>query len=148
MFTKQKTLLILALLLSVCFSANVVDLAGVFNDYTCLKQQGYDRSIIRAYHSYGAIDLDAPNNIKLSNAAGLATDVYMFPCRGKNATLQANQLVDFLNSIKSQSQQSVFEYQTGTIWLDIETNPSGGCSWKIGTPATNCDFIQELIKAL
>jgi len=34
------------------------------------------------------------------------------------------------------------------IWLDIETNPSGGCSWKIGNATSNCDFIQELIKAL
>lgn len=97
------SILILSLLVTVCLSANVVDLAGVFTDYTCLKQQGYDRAIIRAYHSYGAIDLDATNNVKLSNAAGLATDVYMFPCRGKNATTQVNQLVDFLNTMKSQS---------------------------------------------
>lgn len=90
---KQNSLLIVILLISVCYSANVVDLAGVFTNYTCLKQQGYERSIIRAYHSYGAIDLDASNNIKLSNAAGLATDVYMFPCRGKSAALQANQLI-------------------------------------------------------
>jgi len=96
-----------------------VDLAGKFTNYTCLKQQGYDRSIIRAYHSYGAIDTDAPSNIKLSNQAGLATDVYMFPCKGKNATFQANELVDFLNSIKEQSQASPFEYETGMIWLDI-----------------------------
>lgn len=96
----QKPLALLAFIVTLTLSANVVDLAGQFSDYTCLKQQGYDRAIIRAYHSYGAIDLDAPQNIKLSNQAGLATDVYMFPCRGKNATLQANQLVDFLNTIK------------------------------------------------
>lgn len=101
MSIKQNTLLIVTLLFSVSLAANVVDLAGVFKDYTCLKQQGYERAIIRAYHSYGAIDLDATNNIKLSNAAGLATDVYMFPCRGKSATLQVNQLVDYLNSMKS-----------------------------------------------
>ncbi len=111
--------LIITLLITLSFSANVVDIAGVFNDYNCLKVQGYQRSIIRAFHSYGAIDLDAPNNIKQSNAAGLATDVYMFPCRGKNATTQANQLVDFLNSMKAQSTKSAFEYQTGMIWLDI-----------------------------
>lgn len=103
MSIKKNILLIVTLLISVSFAANVVDLAGVFNDYTCLKQQGYERAIIRAYHSYGAIDLDATNNIKLSNAAGLATDVYMFPCRGKSATLQVNQLVDYLNNMKSQS---------------------------------------------
>jgi GH25 family lysozyme M1 (1,4-beta-N-acetylmuramidase) len=148
MSIKSKSFIFLALLLTASYAANVVDLAGVFSDYTCLKQQGYDRAIIRAYHSYGAIDLDAPNNIKLSNAAGLATDVYMFPCRGKNATMQSNQLVDFLNSLKTQTTKSAFEYQTGMIWLDIETNPSAGCSWKIGNATSNCDFIQELIKSL
>jgi hypothetical protein len=100
MHIKGQSFILLTLLITITLSVNVVDLAGVFTDYTCLKQQGYDRTIIRAYHSYGAIDLDATNNIKLSNAAGLATDVYMFPCRGKNATMQANQLVDFLNSMK------------------------------------------------
>lgn len=148
MHIKPKLFLLLPVFFIISYSANVVDLAGVFNDYTCLKQQGYERTIIRAYHSYGAIDLDAPNNIKLSNAAGLATDVYMFPCRGKNATMQSNQLVDFLNSIKAQGKSSAFEYQTGMIWLDIETNPSAGCSWKIGNATSNCEFIQELIKAL
>ncbi len=86
----KQTILILSVLITLAVSADVVDLAGKFSNYTCLKQQGYERSIIRAYHSYGAIDTDAPNNIKLSNAAGLATDVYMFPCRGKNATTQVN----------------------------------------------------------
>ena len=86
----KQTILILSVLITLAVSADVVDLAGKFSNYTCLKQQGYERAIIRAYHSYGAIDTDAPNNIKLSNAAGLATDVYMFPCRGKNATTQVN----------------------------------------------------------
>ena len=54
----------------------------------CFLKNGIDQSIIRAYHSYGKIDLDAKNNIFYSNKAGLATDVYMFPCRGKNATSQ------------------------------------------------------------
>ncbi len=108
MHIKPRFFTLLAILFIASYSANVVDLAGVFNDYTCLRQQGYDRAIIRTYHSYGAIDLDAPNNIKLSNAAGLATDVYMFPCRGKNATMQSNQLVDFLNSIKAQGKNSAF----------------------------------------
>jgi hypothetical protein len=79
----------------------VVDLAGVFKNYTCLKATGIDHAIIRAYHSYGAVDLDAPENIRLSNEAGLSTDAYMFPCRGKNATSQANELIDYLNQIKT-----------------------------------------------
>lgn len=71
-------------------SALAVDISGKFSNYTCLKGSGRDLAIIRAYHSYGAIDTDAPLNIKQSNAAGLLTDVYLFPCRGKNATTQVN----------------------------------------------------------
>jgi hypothetical protein len=71
-------------------SAKVVDLYGTFNNFPCLIQQGYYHSIVRAYHSYGAIDINAASLIKQSNNAGLSTDVYMFPCRGKNATTQVN----------------------------------------------------------
>lgn len=89
--TMKPTLPILLLAVLYCTrSAHVVDLYGVFNNFTCLVQQGYSHSIIRAYHSYGAIDLDAPLLIQQSNKAGLSTDVYMFPCRGKNATFQVN----------------------------------------------------------
>jgi hypothetical protein len=97
----KAALFILLILLQISNSANVVDLAGKFTNYNCLKQNGYSRAIIRAYHSYGAIDLEAPDNIKLSNQAGLATDVYMFPCRGKSPDLQVSQLVDFLNAMKA-----------------------------------------------
>jgi len=66
-----------------------------------MKSIGFEHAIIRAYHSYGAIDLDAPGNIQLSNKAGLSTDVYMFPCRGKNATLQVSELIEFLDKMQS-----------------------------------------------
>lgn len=55
-----------------------------------MKNNNHDLTIIRAYHSFGAIDTDAPANIKRANQAGFLTDVYLFPCRGKNATQQAN----------------------------------------------------------
>ena len=90
---------VLAVLAVFVSSAKVVDLYGVFNNFTCLVQQGYHHSIIRAYHSYGAIDTDAPSLIQQSNRAGLSTDVYMFPCRGKNATVQVNELINYLESI-------------------------------------------------
>jgi hypothetical protein len=44
--------------------------------------------IIRAYHSYGQIDTAASQNILNSNAAGLSSDVYMFPCKGKDPNVQ------------------------------------------------------------
>jgi hypothetical protein len=93
---KLSIILLLLALFHSSYSAKVVDLYGVFNNFTCLAQQGYYHTIVRAYHSYGAIDLDAPSLIQQSNKAGLSTDVYMFPCRGKNATLQVNELIDYL----------------------------------------------------
>ena len=34
------------------------------------------------------------------------------------------------------------------IWIDVETNPSSGCSWKFGNATSNCDFLKEIITAL
>lgn len=92
----MKEYLLLLIAIVTVNSAKVVDLFGKFNNFTCLAQLGYTHSIVRAYHSYGAIDTDASSLVQRSNNAGLTTDVYMFPCRGKNASLQANQLVDYL----------------------------------------------------
>lgn len=121
-------------------------MAGNFSNYTCLHNLGIETSIIRAYHSYGAIDKDAPNNILLSNRAGLSTDVYMFPCRKRTALEQVNELIDYLDSMKSIV--SAFDYTTGMIWLDIETNPSTGCSWNQGSADDNCKYIGELLSAI
>lgn len=49
-------ILILTLLIWSCQTAKVVDLFGRFSNFTCLTSLGYSHSIVRAYHSYGAID--------------------------------------------------------------------------------------------
>ena len=95
----------------------VIDHAGSFNNYQCIKEFGVSQVIIRAYHSYGAIDTTVKDNIFKSNSAGLATDVYMFPCRGKDPATQVADLMTYLNSMKDSS--SAFAYTVGTIWLDI-----------------------------
>ena len=80
---------LLAVLLFSCIKGElVVDLAGKADNFNCLKDNGVSQVIIRAYHSYGAIDTTAQENILKANAAGLATDVYMFPCRGKDPSAQ------------------------------------------------------------
>ena len=50
--------------------------------------------------------------------------------------------------MKTPDLPSRYEFQTGTIWLDIETNPSSGCTWSQGTPESNCQYIKELITAI
>jgi hypothetical protein len=34
------------------------------------------------------------------------------------------------------------------IWLDLETNPSPGCSWKDFSNESNCKYIEDLIAAV
>lgn len=82
------SVLFVALLAIVVQNAVVIDMAGKFTNYTCFRNTGHSQIIIRSYHSYGAIDLDAKDNILQSNAAGLISDTYMFPCRGKDAKIQ------------------------------------------------------------
>lgn len=81
-------MLLFLVLVSCANAAIVVDLAGKWQNYPCFVSQNISQTIIRAYHSYGAIDTDAEYNIQKSNEAGLATDVYMFPCRGKSPQVQ------------------------------------------------------------
>ena len=36
----------------------------------------------------------------------------------------------------------------GTIWIDVETNPSSGCSWASYTGASNCKFLGDIVNAI
>ena len=55
---KEMMLVIILLLLGEGILCEVViDHAGKFDDYACIKEKGYSQVIIRAYHSYGGIDL-------------------------------------------------------------------------------------------
>lgn len=36
----------------------------------------------------------------------------------------------------------------GTIWIDVEVNPSSGCSWASYSHSSNCDYVVELINAI
>jgi len=90
----QRFLILAILALFVCqtFAVNGVDVANPMSTatFTCLKNNGHTFAIVRAYRSGGSLDTNAAANLQNARAAGLATDVYMFPCRGKNATTQVN----------------------------------------------------------
>jgi len=91
---------------------------------------------VRAWQSFGGFDSNAPASIKAAQQAGISSvDVYLFPCAGKDASSQVSSMISSLQS-------SGASY--GTIWLDIETNPSSGCGWSSST-STNCQFIGQLI---
>jgi GH25 family lysozyme M1 (1,4-beta-N-acetylmuramidase) len=109
------------------------------SDWECLKTKGGLKwAVFRAYHSFGAFDNSSLVNIKYATDANVDNvDVYMFPCRGKDASAQAK---DLLTNLKNAPFQ--------TVWLDIEENPSKGCSWTMETKENNCQFVQTLINAL
>jgi hypothetical protein len=69
-----------------------VDVSQLFSTstYECMKKDGYHFAVIRGFCSYGGVDKNAVQNLKNAKAAGLETDIYMFPCRGKSATAQVD----------------------------------------------------------
>jgi hypothetical protein len=74
------------------FAVSGIDIANPTSaaTFTCLKNQGNTFAIVRAYRSTGTLDPNGNSNLQNARTAGLSTDVYMFPCRGKNATTQVN----------------------------------------------------------
>lgn len=88
--------------------------------------------IVRSYCSYGAPDSNAAPTIQAAKAGGISyTDVYHFPCIGVDAASQVSSDVSSVGRI------------FGTLWFDIETNPSSGCGWS--DASTNCNFLQAMI---
>jgi hypothetical protein len=107
------------------------------SDFQCAASNGWSFSIARSYCSYGGIDSNGPANVQNAKAGGISyTDVYHFPCYGGVSASQ--QVQDDYNNV----QGSGF----GTMWFDIETNPSSGCGWS-GDTGANCQFMSDLISA-
>jgi hypothetical protein len=131
--------IILALLLVVSSLCTLgVDVSQLFSTstYQCMKNNGYSFAIIRGYCSYGGVDGNIVNNLNNARAAGLITDIYMFPCRGKSASAQVDQMM-----------AAIPANLYGMIWIDVETNPSSGCGWG-ADHAGNCNFLTETINRI
>lgn len=109
-----------------------LDMAGekTTANFQCLKNAGFDFVVIRAYRSLGILDAAATQSLINAKSVGFATDVYMFPCRGKSASDQVDELVKGINS-------TLYD----TIYIDVETNPSTGCSWNTHDHDSNCQFL-------
>jgi hypothetical protein len=105
------------------------------SQFECAVNYGWRFVIVRSYHSYGAPDTNAPIALAAAKAAGIQyRDVYHFPCLTVDPI---QQVTDNVNAVG----QSNF----GTLWFDIEVNPSPGCGW--ADPMTNCNFLQSMIQA-
>jgi hypothetical protein len=129
-------IILLALLLAVpSLCVLGVDISQHFatSTYQCFKNSGHTFVSVRGYCSFGGVDANVVSNLNNARAAGMITDIYMFPCRGKSATAQVDQMV-----------AAISNNLYGMVWVDVETNPSTGCGW--GTDHTgNCNFLTEIV---
>ena len=137
----KKILALLAVFSLLAYETNAtrgVDISQPYNNFQCFKNNGIDFVITRAWKSYGDFDSSALSNIQNARNAGINyVDIYLFPCRGQSATVQVNNLVSRMGNANY-----------GMIWLDIETNPSGGCSWTQASGSSNCQYVTELVNAI
>lgn len=110
-----------------------VDVSQPFSTsvYQCMKQNGMGFVIPRGYCSFGGVDSHAVTSLQNAKAAGLITDVYLFPCTGKKSA--ATQVSEMFNAIPS----NLF----GMVWIDVETNGSPGCGWEQHSHEYNCQFL-------
>jgi hypothetical protein len=115
-----------------------VDVSQLFSTatYQCIKSNGYSFAIIRGYCSYGGVDANIVSNLNNAKAAGLITDIYMFPCRSKSGSAQVDQMMAAISS-------NLY----GMVWIDVETNPSPGCGWTTDYNG-NCAFLTEIINRI
>ena len=106
--------------------------------WNCFAAAGVTWTVTRAWHSYGALDANAVANLANAAAAGISnSDVYLFPCRGKDPREQVSDLLVGLSN-------SSFH----RVWLDIEKNPSHGCQWTHYAPDENCKFLRSMLSTL
>jgi hypothetical protein len=134
----MKCVLLALLLVAPSLCVLGVDVSQLFSTatYQCMKNSGYIFAIIRGYYSYGAVDVHVVQNLQNARAAGMITDIYMFPCRGKSASAQVDQMMAGISA-------SLY----GMVWIDVESNPSTGCAW--GTNyASNCEFLTETVNRI
>ena len=103
----------------------------------CMAAAGFERIVIRAYHSSGIIDTNAVTTIGYANQAGIpVVDVYIFPC-ATCAIPAANQVAAVTSNLASVSY--------GTIWLIVQETTAGS-NWNVSTSG-NQAFYAALVSA-
>jgi hypothetical protein len=93
--------------------------------FKCLLTENQTFALIRAWRSFGVFDTNSPQTLKNAILAGYKKSdlgVYIFPCYSTN--------VD--KSPEAQVMQMIYKLGDapyGSIWIDMETNPSPNCGW-------------------
>jgi len=92
-------------------------------------------AIVRCFRSSGSDDPNAPKTLAAAKAAGLKTDVYMFPC-AKCSASASSQVNAAVNALKAKG--SSF----GTFWFDIE-----GPQYWSSSKTTNVQWLTSAVQA-
>ena len=100
------------------------------------RNGNFSFAIPRAWHSYGAADTEAPDNVRNARAAGYArVDVYAFVCPGGGgASSQIDGLVKFIRDNRM---------EIDTVWLDVE-----GPQYWTGSVSGNQQYMTELVDSM
>ena len=124
------------LFVSIAFSTYGVDVSTRIyqSDWECLKNDGFDFAIIRAYQSTGHVDPNAKATVADALSGGMAhVDIYMFPC--PSCGNAAGQVDDLLSAMENT--------HYGMVWLDIE-----GAQYWLGDYDRNFEFYKQLVQRL
>src|ERR1700733_6572902 len=111
---KLYSVFIFSLFICIVISTNGFDYSSLIpvSKIQCLVQNGYSFAIPRGYCSNGSIDSNIRANLDNAWAGGMKNvDMYLFPCRSKDAATQVKELVDH-----------VAGHKYGMIWIDVEEN--------------------------
>ena len=95
-----KFVLIVVSLVVAVLSLNGIDIANPtsISTFSCLKNNGNSFAIVRAFRSGGSLDANAVTNLRNAMTVGFTTDIYMFPCRGKDPVDQVNTMMSAISS--------------------------------------------------
>lgn len=73
-------------------SKNGLDISSATSEaaFSCFAQQTATFVVIQAYMDHGAVNTNAPQNLKNAKNTGFSADIYMKSCPTKNATEQVS----------------------------------------------------------
>lgn len=104
------------------------------SNFDCLKSAGYTFANVRAFTLEGIdLDLSVKNTLIYAQRAGLKSEIFVRPCRGKSAKTQIDIVV---LTVPSQYYER--------FWLFLEENPNAGCEWN-HDPKSNCDYVKDML---
>ena len=109
-----------------------VDVSTLHPDCKCLKEKGQNFFIPRCYQSGGRVDPNCAENLDHAKAAGLHTDLYIFPCF--SCGNPAKQVADTIAAVGARP--------VGYYWVDIEKY-----QWS-PDKAKNREFLKEMVAAI